>query len=173
MQYFSKTEMIRCYRENKCDRCAECRLTQAAKQLPYGIEDNIEALVNNVLDPVRRAYGKLIKVTSGFRCPIHNSYVKGAKNSQHVKGEAADIQAVGLTGGDLGLENLEIAKLIVKLGNYDQLLLEEVNDGDIAPKWIHVSWKKTGVNRREIIKKVRGKAGYQKLSALDMKQLTD
>lgn len=173
MQYFKKTEMIRCYRENKSDRCAECRLAQAVKSMPNGIDDNIEALVSNVLDPVRRSYNKPIKVTSGFRCPLHNSAVKGATNSQHVRGEAADIQAVGLVGNDQRLENLEIAKVIVKLGNYDQLILEDVNEGDIAPKWIHVSWKKTGVNRREIIKKVKGKVGYQKLSVLDMKQLTD
>ena len=34
MQYFKKTEMIRCYRENKSDRCAECRLAQAVKSMP-------------------------------------------------------------------------------------------------------------------------------------------
>lgn len=173
MIYFKKTELIRCFRENKSDRCAECRLTQAVKQLAYGIEDNVEALVNNVLDPVRHAYNKPIRVTSGFRCPIHNSYVKGVTNSQHVKGEAADIQAVGLTGSDLGLENLEIAKIIVKLGVYDQLLLEDVPTGSIEPRWIHVSYKRQGPNRKEIIKKIWGKSGYQKLSALDMKQLTD
>ena len=30
--------------------------------------ENLTALVNNVLDPLREAYGKPITVNSGFRC---------------------------------------------------------------------------------------------------------
>ena len=91
MQNFSKKEMIRCYRENREDRCKECRLPQPATRLPNGIEENIEALVDEVLDPARRKYSKPVVVNSGFRCPIHNSAVGGVYNSQHVSGQAADV----------------------------------------------------------------------------------
>ena len=55
------------------------------------IKKNLKALVDNILDPLREAYGKPITVTSGYRCPKLNTAVKGAKNSQHIKGQAADI----------------------------------------------------------------------------------
>ena len=49
------------------------------------------ALVNNVLDPLREWYGKPITVNSGFRCPALNKAVKGSATSQHMTGQAADI----------------------------------------------------------------------------------
>ena len=48
-------------------------------------------LVTHVLDPLREMYGKPITVNSGYRCPKLNDAVGGAKNSQHMRGEAADI----------------------------------------------------------------------------------
>ena len=56
------------------------------------IKANLINLVDNILDPLREAYGKPIIVTSGYRCTELNKAVKGASNSQHVKGEAADIR---------------------------------------------------------------------------------
>lgn len=46
-------------------------------------EQNLIALIENVLDPLREAYGKPIIVTSGYRCPALNKAVGGASNSQH------------------------------------------------------------------------------------------
>lgn len=45
------------------------------------------------LQALREAFGAPITVTSGYRCPTHNKNVGGAKGSQHVKGNAADICA--------------------------------------------------------------------------------
>lgn len=36
-----------------------------------------------------------IRVTSGFRCPMHNEVVGGAENSKHLAGIAADITIQG------------------------------------------------------------------------------
>ena len=52
---------------------------------------NLTALVNNVLDPLREWYGKPIRVNSGYRCPDLNKAVKGSSTSQHMSGQAADI----------------------------------------------------------------------------------
>ena len=141
MKYFKKTEMIRCFRENKSDRCAGCCLTKAVKSMPYGIEENIEALVDNVLDPLREKYGKPIVVNSGFRCPKHNLAVGGVTNSQHVKGEAADISAGSPE------ENKRLAEILEQNGKYDQLIKYLNSDGGI--RFIHVSWKRNGQNRKQ------------------------
>lgn len=138
MQYFTKEEMIRCYRERKQDRCKECRLTQAVTKMPNGIDENIEALVTEVLDPARRKYGKPVIVNSGFRCPIHNSAVGGVNQSQHTKGEAADICC-----GD----NERLAEIIEQNGKYDQLIRYMNKEGGI--RFIHVSWKRDGMNRKQ------------------------
>lgn len=41
----------------------------------------------------RKAYGKPMKIFSGFRCAAHNTAVGGVKNSYHLKGLAADLHA--------------------------------------------------------------------------------
>ena len=95
------------------------------------IKKNLKALVDNILDPLREAYGKPITVTSGDRCPKLNTAVKGAKNSQHVKGQAADINGVK----DLRSENKKLFDLVIKLNlPYDQLI-DEYNYN-----WVHVSF---------------------------------
>src|SRR5574343_811222 len=53
--------------------------------------ENLKALVNNVLDPLRESWGKPIIVTSGFRSPEVNKSVGGAKDSHHMMGCCADI----------------------------------------------------------------------------------
>ena len=140
-KHFSKLEMVRCFRENGA-RCEGCRLAQPAKQLPYGIEENLQALVSNVLEPVRELLGKPIVVNSGFRCPIHNVAVGGVANSQHMKGEAVDITCD---------DNKGLAEIIEQLGKYDQLIMYKRPDGSI--RFIHVSWKRNGVNRKMVLNK--------------------
>lgn len=146
MKYFTKKEVIRCYRENKQDRCTECRLTQASKKLPNGLEENMVALVEEVMEPARDKLGKPIICNSGFRCPIHNAFVKGASQSQHTRCEAMDCQCD---------DNRKLAKIIVAQGKFDQLI--------IYPTFLHVSYKKTGENRHQILKKTA--MGYQKIDA--------
>lgn len=140
-KHFSSEELVRCFRENGA-RCKECRLMQPAKQLPYGIEENIQALVSNVLEPARERLGKPIVVNSGFRCPIHNVAVGGVANSQHMKGEAVDITCD---------DNNGLAEIIEQLGKYDQLIRYKRPDGSI--KFIHISWKRNGVNRKKVLNK--------------------
>ncbi len=149
MRNFKLTELIRCYGD-KQQRCKECRLVQAASRLPNGIEENIEALVEQVLDPAREALGMPVVVNSGFRCPLHNKTVGGVYNSQHVKGEAADVHCE---------DNKKLAKVIVENGRFDQLIL--------YPTFVHVSWKKAGGNRKQILKKTA--KGYEKMSINELK----
>ena len=102
-------------------------------QLQPSAEQNLQALVEHVLDPARERLGMPITVNSGYRCPAHNKAVGGVKNSQHLKGEAADITCA---------DNKRLAEIIEQLGNFDQLI--------VYPTFLHVSYKRQGVNRESI-----------------------
>lgn len=109
---------------------------------PNGVQRAaLTALVTNILDPLREAYGKPIVVTSGFRCPRLNRAVGGVAKSQHMKGEAADIRTLS----DRPSDNRKLFDLIIKLGlPYDQCIDE------YGYNWIHVSYTSHG-NRRQIL----------------------
>lgn len=108
-------------------------------------EENLTALVEKVLDPLRMLYGKPIKVSSGFRCPTLNKAVGGVSNSQHLRGEAADLDTGSLA------ENRKLAQLIADNLPFDQLI-DEANYA-----WIHVSHKRNGGNRGQILRMRGGK----------------
>ena len=84
-------------------------------------------------------YGKPITVNSGYRCPKLNDAVGGAKNSQHMRGEAADI-----TAGSK-MENKRLFELIWDNLPFDQLI-DESNYS-----WVHVSYVSTSKNRKQIL----------------------
>ncbi len=106
--------------------------------LPPAARENIEALVTEVLDPARQQFGGPVTVTSGYRCPKHNLAVGGVVNSQHMKGEAADLCCA---------DNKRLAEIIEKNGKYDQMSKYLRPDGSI--RFIHVSWKRNGGNRKQ------------------------
>lgn len=54
-----------------------------------------------VLEDVREHFGKPVRITSGNRCESHNANVGGAKNSQHVKGIAADIKVKDVSAAEV------------------------------------------------------------------------
>jgi len=99
---------------------------------------NLKALCENVLQPARDAIGS-IKVNSGYRSYALNLKIKGAKNSQHKEGKAADIVCS---------DNAKLFNWMRKNLTFDQLIWEY---GDsVQPGWIHVSYNKSG-NRNEIL----------------------
>lgn len=102
-------------------------------------KEKLVALVDNVLDPLREMYGKPITVNSGYRCPQLNAAVGGAKNSQHMRGEAADITAGSKT------ENKKLFELIRDNLPFDQLL----NESDYS--WVHVSYVSPEKNRKQTL----------------------
>ena len=111
-------------------------------QLPPLARENVKALVREVLDPVREKLGKPIVVNSGYRCEKHNKDVGGVRNSQHLRGEAADIHCQ---------DNERLKQLIIENGKFDQLIT--------YPTFLHVSYKRTGGNRHQRLKK--GGASYE------------
>jgi len=94
------------------------------------------ALIDNVLDPLREWYGKPIVVNSGYRCPALNKAVKGSKTSQHMTGQAADIDA-----GDRQ-QNKLLFDYIQKNLPFCQLIWEHGGD------WVHVSYDADNLKRQ-------------------------
>ena len=116
-------------------RLSEFTRSDTAKRL--GIENecssveqvlNLAYLCHMVLQPLRDRFGP-IRINSGYRCPELNSAVGGVKNSQHLRGEAADIH---LPSVDKGLEYLAFLKTLPAV---DELIWER--NGNVC--WIHVS----------------------------------
>lgn len=104
------------------------------------VRKNLMALVDNVLDPLREWYGKPIYVNSGYRCPALNKAVGGVANSQHLTGQAADIDVNDRA------ENRRLMKHIEDSLDFDQLIWE--NGG----AWVHVSYRPDGRNRRQVLR---------------------
>jgi len=131
---------------------------------PEEAKVNLTALVDNVLDPTRERFGARIHVNSGYRSEGYNQKIGGAKGSQHCcknGSAAADICATHEEYGCMAewkAANQRIAKIIVELGKFDQLIL--------YPTFVHVSFKKAGGNRKEILRK--SSAGYQKISSSEI-----
>ena len=104
-------------------------------------ENNLILLVDNILDPLREVYGKPIIVTSGFRSKELNNAIGGAKSSQHMLGQAADIRTVE----DTKEENKKLFNLIKELDLPFDQLIDEYNFN-----WVHVSYSNR--NRKQILK---------------------
>ena len=124
MKYFSITE-----------------LTSSATALREGIDNRppksayhlLHILIEQLLDPIRKAWGGPIVVSSGYRCKQLNELVGGARHSHHLLGCAADI-----IGGSKEA-NHRLFQLIRQMQQegrirFTQLILE--GDG----RWIHISY---------------------------------
>lgn len=85
MKYFTMTE-----------------LTKSATAQRLGINNTpgldeqlqLHKLVDNILDPLREAYGKPIIVTSAFRCEKLNKAVGGSSTSQHCLDEQTEVLTI-------------------------------------------------------------------------------
>lgn len=62
---------------------------------------NLQRLAVEVLDPLREAIGRPLKVTSGYRSPAVNKAVGGVPGSKHQQGRAADVKADGVPAAEL------------------------------------------------------------------------
>ena len=116
----------------KSDAATRYRIMNAITD--WDVRDNIIALVENVLQPLRDAWGQPLFINSGYRCKELNAKVGGVATSQHCKGQAAD---VGCS------DPLALARLVKKMGLvYDQM--------GIYPTFVHLSYKDEGENRMQI-----------------------
>jgi len=143
---FSLAEMVK----------SETALRQGLDNTPGDAEiANLKRLAENVLQPVREAYGKGVKVNSGFRHPDVNAAVGGSRTSDHCKGMAADIEIPGVANADLAewiKDNLE----------FTQLILEFYTPGIPDSGWVHVSYDPNNLKKQVMTAmKENGKTVYK------------
>lgn len=131
---------------------------QGIDNTPSGAHlDNLNYLAQTIFQPIRTHFGKPIFISSGYRSEALNKAVRGSVTSQHCKGEAIDIDNDATDDPS----NKEIFEWIKQNLEFDQLI-NEFPDGDGNPAWVHVSVKKNGQNRKQVLKaeKVKGKTVY-------------
>lgn len=100
----------------------------------------LRQLCVNVLEPIRRRFGAT-RITSGFRCRKLNGAVGGAPDSQHMRGEAADIHISCRETGE------KIYDYVRNNLDFDQLLFEHRMSNGC--RWLHVSYTRRRPNRRQ------------------------
>lgn len=107
---------------------------------------NLVYLAAYVLEPLRVAMNEPVKISSGFRCQALNKAVGGVYNSQHLKGQAADICIDGDMEKGRRWFNFIRDNLV-----FDQLIWE--HNARTGTYWIHVSYvfPDFGPNRRKVI----------------------
>lgn len=117
---------------------------------------NLQALCQNVLEPLRAYVNESspskgdkrgsvpIIIGSGYRSPALNKAVGGVANSQHMTGEACDIhipdEATGKRWFVWLMDNVP----------FHQLIWEKSTPSSTR-HWIHVAFKRTGINKQQVI----------------------
>lgn len=119
--------------------------------------ENLRALCDHVLQPVRGHFGRPVVVNSGFRSSMLNASIGGSSSSQHMRGEAADIEIPGVS-------NYDVAAYILTSGLvFDQLILEFPSRDDPAAGWVHVSFRRDGMNRGQALTAIKVEDGAGKV----------
>lgn len=143
--------------------------TKSSTAMKHGIKnepaseqvDNLKALCQGCLEPLREALGLPVVITSGYRTKALNSMLAhSSERSQHMLGQAADFY---VAPGQSGLSRRE---LLIKA--FRLIILDESIDYDqliLYPSFIHVSYVSRERNRRTVLLGMRnGKLGYGKCS---------
>lgn len=113
----------------------------------FEVVAHLGELVETFLDPLRAAWGKAIRVSSGYRCEKLNKAVGGSATSVHMQGWAADLQ----TSGSFSKFRDFVVAWVRQTGTkFDQLLLESKKS--TGEKWIHVGLRNNAGQQRGIIK---------------------
>ncbi len=123
-EHFSLEELT------KSDVAHRLQIDNSPSDLEIG---RLKLVAENILEPVRSQYDVAFMPTSGFRCLELNRAIHSKDTSQHVKGEAVDIEVPGVS-------NFDLAEWIYKNLDFDQLILEFYEQGKPTSGWVHCSY---------------------------------
>jgi len=96
--------------------------------------NNLRLLCAHVLQPIRTHFNLPVTVSSGFRSANLNRAMGGSNTSQHMFGQAADIEIKGVA-------NYILWQFIADNLSFDQVIAEYLEINSPSAGWIHVSYK--------------------------------
>lgn len=120
---------------------------------------NLKLVAENIFEPIRNYFNKPIYVSSGYRSKALNSATPGSSpTSQHCKGEALDLDQDAV---NIGITNKMVFDYIKANLSFDELIWEYGTN--TSPDWVHVSYKSTGRQRKQVLRatRVNGKPVYK------------
>ncbi len=148
---------------DECTRSATAR-AKGIDNTPGAMHrEHIEESVDNLIDPLRVAWGQYcaanglgtggIRVSSGYRGPALNEAVGGSPTSAHCCGYAFDL--IPVNGKMMAFKRFCRQWLADKV--FDQLI-SEGEDGNGKPRWMHVGYKSpNGEQRHQYFSMIGGK----------------
>lgn len=139
------------------------KVCKSETAIRHGIENQpdahqlhaIKLLAENIYDPLCAHFQRSIPFTSWFRSPVLNSIIGGARNSQHAKGEAVDLD---MDGSGSPITNSSLFYYIYHNLPFDQLIWEFGTAQN--PAWVHVSFSQFQ-QRKQVLKIMNKAGGYQ------------
>ncbi|TNE35072.1 MAG: peptidase M15A [Alphaproteobacteria bacterium] len=135
-------------------------LTKSDLAVRHGIDNspdisviaNLRQVAEHILEPIRDHFSIPFSPNSGYRCLELNRLLKSPDTSQHVTGQAVDIEVPCVS-------NIDLASWIVDHLPFDQLILEFHTPGEPDSGWVHCSFVAEG-QRGDVLTFTR--AGYMK-----------
>ena len=130
-----------------------CKTTSKFDNTPGKVEiENLKLVAEKIFQPCRDHFNKPLSVNSGFRSVAVNKSIGGAATSQHVKGEALDLDF------EFAPDNKKLFDYIRENLDFDQLINE------FNYSWIHCSFSATR-NRKQVLvaTKQNGKTIYNSI----------
>ncbi|MDD4515624.1 D-Ala-D-Ala carboxypeptidase family metallohydrolase [Massilibacteroides sp.] len=122
--------------------------------------DRMKLVANHIFEPLRNYFGVPIKIESFYRCETLNKVIGGAVGSQHLIGEAMDID------DDFGeISNRQIFVYIAQYLEFDQLIWEFGNDN--SPDWVHASYSTNNRHKLSVAYKKNGYTKYEHFTSLE------
>lgn len=115
--------------------------------------ENMKKLAVNVFQPIRDHFNVPIHISSGYRSLALNKAIKGSLSSQHILGQAIDLD---MDGSSSKVTNKMIFEFIKNNLDFDQL----INEYNYS--WVHVSYNSKGEQRKQILDAIKsnGKTIY-------------
>ena len=147
--------------DNISAHCSYKEGTYSATATKHGVDNSptekhlevMKVTADKLFEPLREFVGGPIRVNSFYRSADLNALMKyGSRTSQHMKGEAMDLDALG------GRSNAEMFMIIKDQLDFDQLIWEGGNYHE--PEWVHVSYTLRKKNRKQILKMIRKGTSY-------------
>ena len=114
---------------------------------------NFKIIAEKIFEPIRKHFGVPIFISSGYRSSALNKAIGGASSSQHLLGQALDLD---MDGSSSGVTNKMVFEYIKNNLDFDQLINE------FNYSWVHVSYNTKGKQRKQILDatKINGKTVY-------------